>query len=159
MRNVYVALENLRSLYNIGAIFRTCSFFGIKNIVLVGYSGKTYDLKGKEILHSDILKTSLGAENDLNIIFLKDTDELIDFAKKEQLKLVAVEQTPESRLLTDWTPEENVVLVFGNEVDGVSARLLSVAEECLEINRYGMHNSLNVSTVVGIVLFHMAKSC
>ena len=155
MRNVYVALENLRSLYNIGAIFRTCSFFGIKNVVLVGYSGKKYNLKGEKILHPDILKTSLGSEKELEIIFLEDSKQLIKFAREKNLKVVCVEQDQKSVPLKDWQPEDNIILVFGNEVDGVSEEVLEKSQAILEISRYGMHNSLNVSTAVGIVLFHV----
>ena len=65
--NIYIALENIRSLFNIGAVFRTCNFFGFINVILVGYSGKTKNTKNKTILNKEVLKSSLGSEKDLQI--------------------------------------------------------------------------------------------
>lgn len=150
----YIALENIRSLFNIGAIFRTCSFFGITNVILVGYSG--IDLNGK--LHPKISKSSLGSEKELSITILKDAEELIKFANENQLQIAVIEQTSNSVGLATWEPTINTVLVFGNEVDGVSNMLCTAANVCVEIKGNGKHNSLNVTTSVGIVLNHLAVS-
>lgn len=147
----YIALENIRSLFNIGAIFRTCSFFGIKNVVLVGYSG--IDLNGK--LHPKVKKSSLGAEDDLNITYLKDSDELIEFVNENNLKLISIEQAPNSIEINKWHPEKNSVLVFGNEVDGISERILENSNQIVEIRRLGKHNSLNVATTLGMILNYL----
>jgi 23S rRNA (guanosine2251-2'-O)-methyltransferase len=157
MGNFYIALENLRSLYNIGAIFRTCSFLGVWDVILVGYSGKMFDLKGRKVLNSYILKTSLGSENDLNIIFLKSSGELISFAKDRNLRLVSIEQSEKSTRLNEWEPGANSILVFGNEVDGVSQEILNASNEIVEISRHGKHGSLNVTTACGIVLNKIAN--
>ena len=152
---MYVALENIRSLYNIGAIFRTCSYFGVKNVMLVGYAGKTVNPRGQTVLHDEIKKVSLGSEGDLNIIFIKDSQELISYSVEHGLSLVAVEQHPKSvslsKMLIDKTSE--TILVFGNEVDGVSPLVLDAASQIIEIERTGSHNSLNVTTACGIVLY------
>lgn len=153
MKEIYVALENLRSLYNIGAIFRTCSFFGVKNVILVGYSGKRFNTLGQPILHDQIKKSSLGAEESLNIIFLETSSDLIKFAKENHLKLVSAEQHPDSTSLNKWKVSDKTVLVFGNEVEGVSKEVLSSSNQIIEVVRTGVHNSLNVTTVCGIVLF------
>jgi len=152
---MFVALENIRSLYNIGAIFRTCSYFGVKNVLLVGYAGKTITPRGQTVLHEEIKKVSLGSENDLNIVFIKDSQELIAYAVEHGLNLVAVEQHEKSVPLSKWTPDktQEIVLVFGNEVDGVSPTVLDVSAQIIEIERTGSHNSLNVTTACGIVLY------
>lgn len=145
---IYVALENIRSLYNIGAIFRTLSFFGIYDVILVGYSGK--DSKGN--LHKDIVKTSLGSENDLNITFLETSSSLLAFAKENKLKIVSVEQNEKSTDLKDYGDFNNCVLVFGNEVAGITQEVLEISDAIVEIQRTGKHKSLNVTTAVGIAL-------
>ena len=145
-----IALENIRSLYNVGSIFRTASFFGIKKILLVGYSGrKAVDI---DELHNKVKKTALGAEKDLEIKFLKNTDELINFWRKNKLKLVAIEQNKQAIGLQEWQPEENSILVLGNELRGVSLQVLKAAEEIVEIPRRGQKGSLNVSVAAGIIM-------
>jgi len=147
---MYLALENIRSLYNVGSIFRTASFFGIKNILLVGYSGR----KAANIdeVHEKVKKTALGAEKDLEIKFIKDSYELINFCRKNKLKLVAIEQDKNSVAIDRWRPVKNSVLVFGNELQGCSLKVLKAAEAIVEIPRLGKKRSLNVSVAVGIVM-------
>lgn len=152
-QSCYVALENLRSLHNIGAIFRTCSFFGVTNVLLVGYSGKAFDHTGQVILHDHIKKTALGAETDITIHFLADARALLKFAAQKKLAICCIEQTPTSKPLTTLTQSQNVIFVFGNEVTGVSAEVLNGADAVYEITKVGTHNSLNVTTAVGIVLW------
>src|SRR3989344_634421 len=147
----YIALENIRSLLNIGAIFRTCSFFGIKDVILVGYTG--IDLNGK--LHPKITKSSLGTENDLDITILKNARKLISFAKNKNLQVISVEQHRDSVDLNSWQPPENYILVFGNEVDGIDKKILANSKQIVQIPKKGKHKSLNVTTTVGIVLNHL----
>lgn len=149
---IYVALENIRSLFNVGAIFRTCSFFGIKNVILVGYTAK--DLNGK--LHPKVAKSALGSENDIDITLIDTSEDLLSFAKKNKLELIAIEQTNNSETLAQWRPTRDCVLVFGNEIDGVSAAILNKASKIIEIPRKGIHNSLNVTTALGIVLYQLS---
>jgi len=150
---MYIALENIRSLYNIGAIFRTGSFLGVKNILLVGYSGKRPLPDGTWELNKKIEKTSLGTINDLKIKLLKNSDELIEFAKNNKLKLVVVEQDKKSVSLDKWRPKKNSVLVFGNEIKGVSKKIMAKANEIIEIPKKGKKTSLNVATTAGIVIY------
>ncbi len=160
MKNIYVALENIRSLHNIGAIFRTCSFFGITEILLVGYSGRNFDTKGRPVLHEEIKKSSLGTEKDLNIKFLDEPADLIKFSQEQKLKLFAIEQTEKSTVLGNIDFKESgsgYILVFGNEVTGVSAEVLEASDQTIEIAKKGSHNSLNVATVCGIVLYSATK--
>ncbi len=158
MQNVFVALENIRSLYNVGAILRTCSFFGINNVILVGYSGSYTTPGGKKLLHEKVAKTSLGAYQNMTITFLKNSADLIAFAKSKNLKVLAVEQSEKSVPLHLWKPKQDCVIVLGNEKEGVSKEILEAADKVLEISRYGRHNSLNVSTTAGIVLYHLATN-
>jgi tRNA G18 (ribose-2'-O)-methylase SpoU len=152
MKNVYIALENVRSLYNVGAIMRTCSFFGFYKLVLIGYSGTKFDFKGNKILHPEVAKTALGAEEDMEIVFLENTEELFHFAKEKKLKIVSIEQDEKAVKLDAWKPQENSILVFGNEVKGVSKETLGISDEIVEIERIGKKGSLNVTTAVGVVL-------
>lgn len=148
-----MALENLRSLYNIGAIFRTCSFFGVKKVLLVGYSGRNFDTRGRPVLHEEIKKSSLGSEDDLEITFV---DDLIKYASDNNLRLVSIEQSPNSVKLQNWKPLPSTIIVFGNEVDGVSSPVLETSEKIVEIEKSGTHNSLNVTTACGIVLYQIS---
>ncbi|HLB52061.1 hypothetical protein A3F07_03070 [candidate division WWE3 bacterium RIFCSPHIGHO2_12_FULL_38_15] len=162
-KNIYIALENIRSLFNIGAVFRTCSFFGFTNVILVGYSGKTKNTKNETILNKEILKSSLGSEKDLQITFLETSDDLIKFCEENELNLISIEQRyksiklskPEMNLILN--DEKGFVLVFGNEVSGVSDIVLKHSKADLEIPRLGKHNSLNVTTACGIVLYELSR--
>ena len=150
---IQVALENVRSLQNIGAIIRTCSFFGVQKLILLGYSGKTKDTKNRTIMHPDILKTALGAEKDVEIIFIDSAKDL----KKYSQNIIAIEQHEKSIDLKTIDLKD-CVLVFGNEVDGASQEILNASKQIVEIERLGNHNSLNIATAVGIVLYKATSS-
>jgi len=120
----------------------------------VGFTGKKVLPSGKVLLHPKITKTALGAEKDLNISFLKDAQELISFAQQDSLELIAIEQHTDSTPLKTWEPQRNVILVFGNEVDGITKEILEKSDQIVEITRLGNHNSLNVTTACGIVLHY-----
>lgn len=145
-----VALENVRSLFNVGAIFRSCEFFGIKEVWLVGYTGR--EMAGADKLNHKIKKTALGAEKYLKIKFVKNSLQLIKLAQKQNLSIVAVEQHRKSIPVNSWRPAKNSVLVFGSETEGVSQKIISAAGQIVEISRIGKKNSLNVATCAGIVL-------
>ena len=157
MENIYIALENIRSLYNVGGIMRACSFFGFNNIILIGYSGPKFNFKGQKVLHPELEKTALGAEDDVNVTFLENNEELFHFAKDNDLKIVSIEQDSKATMLKDWKPGDNSILVFGNEVKGVTKETLDISDEIVEIDRLGNKSSLNVTTANGIVLYHLGK--
>jgi tRNA G18 (ribose-2'-O)-methylase SpoU len=154
---MWLALENIRSLYNVGAIFRTASFFGIKNILLVGYSGRK--AAGIDELHEKVKKTALGTEKDLEIKWLKNSQALIKFSQINKLKLIAIEQDKQAIGLQEWRPGKNSVLVFGNELQGCSLQVLKAAAEIVEIPRRGKKGSLNVSVAAGMVIYHFIEAC
>jgi len=167
--NIYIALENIRSLFNIGAVFRTCNFFGFINVILVGYSGKTKNTKNKTILNKEVLKSSLGSEKDLQITFLETSNDLVKFCEENGLNLISIEQGLTSIKLTEFIElnkskkksilgeGKGAVLVFGNEVSGVSEIVLKHSKATLEIPRLGKHNSLNITTACGIVLYELSR--
>lgn len=153
-----IALQNIRSLQNVGAIFRTCNFFGIKDIVLVGYTGKGKDHYDRQILHPKIAKTSLGSEKYLNIQFIDSEQDLLNYAKKNKSHIICIEQDSNSISLDSYTPSKNDILVFGNEVTGITEPLLKESDQIVEIARVGEHKSLNVATTVGIVLYKLSTN-
>lgn len=147
---MYIALENVRSLYNVGSVMRTMSFFGLKNLILVGYSGRKNP--GVNEIHEKIKKTSLGGEQQLKVIFLNNEVELIEFCKTKKLKLVAIEQDKKSIDFKKWRVSKKSVVVLGNELQGISLKTLKAANEIVEIPRLGKKGSLNVATTAGIVI-------
>lgn len=153
---LYVALENVRSLQNVGAIIRSCGFFGISEIILVGYSG-IIDMGAHKMLHPKITKASLGAEKNINFTMLESAEDLIFFAQKNSLDLIGIEQSEKSIKLYEFKPSNASILVFGHEREGVSAEVLGAANKNVEIERFGTKSSLNVATAVGITLYHVTS--
>ena len=154
-----IALENVRSLYNVGSILRTCSFFGVKQVVLIGYSGKIQLPNGSFEISPRIKKTSLGSETDVELICMDKSTDLLNYCANKKIPLFALEQFTGSKNLFTYKFEDipNAVFVVGNEVDGVSSTLLNASNDILEIPRQGVHNSLNVSISVSVLL--TALSC
>ena len=107
------------------------------------------------MLHEKVKKVSLGAENDLDILFLENANDLVDFAKKHKLDLIAIEQNEASIPLKTWRPTDNCIFVFGNEVTGITTEALHRINTIVEIPRIGTHNSLNVATCCGIFLANL----
>lgn len=149
---IYIALENIRSLYNIGAIIRTAEFFGITEIILIGYSG--VDKNEPDMIHRKLKKTSLGSIPKVKLTVIEDIDGL----KKYNLPIIAVENNVErTQDIKNWNPPKDLILLLGNEVDGISKEGLAIASETVEIPRLGTHSSLNVSTACGIVIFELTN--
>ncbi len=158
MNNIFIALENIRSLYNVGSILRSASFFGIKKILLVGYSGKLILPNGKSTMNEKLKKTALTSEMDLEIIMLDSSDAMYEFASENSLKIIAIEQDKNSKPLIKDNIEDNAIYVLGNEVEGVSKLTMTKARRVLEIVHKGGHNSLNVATTGGILLHVLSTS-
>jgi tRNA G18 (ribose-2'-O)-methylase SpoU len=157
MDNIFICLDNIRSLYNVGAVFRTTEFFGLKNIILLGYSGIIVK-DGKKKLHPKVSKTALGTENSLNVIYMEDSEELVNFANKNNLKIIAIEQNTQSIEFEKWIPSDHAILVFGNEKTGVNNSILDKSSEIIEIHRSGKHQSLNIEVTAGIILSKVRKA-
>lgn len=148
---VAVVLDNVRSLYNIGSVFRTCDAFRIERIVLCGITA-TPD---KSL--AEIHKTALGAEQTVSWEYCHDTAEAVRSLIAEGFEAIAVEQVEQSVKLGEYeVGDGRYALVFGNEVKGVHQDVVDICSTALEIPQYGTKHSLNVSVSVGIVLWEFA---
>lgn len=154
MNEIIVGLENIRSLYNIGAIYRTCEFLGIKKILLIGYSGK--DEREPNKIHKKLEKTSLRTIDKIETELYENINEII--LAYPEFKLISVEQDENSILINKFKSNSNenkYILIFGNEIDGVEKETLKRSSYILEIPNLGTHKSLNVSTSCGIALAYL----
>ena len=143
-----VVLDNIRSLNNIGSIFRTADAFLIQKIYLCGITAQPP--------HKDIHKTALGATESVDWEYREDAVALIKELSQEHYCL-AIEQTENALMLNDFQPPENknCVLVFGNEVKGVSQDVVNGCHAAIEIPQFGTKHSLNVSVSAGVVLWDL----
>lgn len=145
---VIVLADNVRSMHNIGSMFRTADAFLMRGLLLCGISGIPP--------HPDISKTALGAERSVMWRHEESALDAICELKKEGWKICVAEQTVGSISLEKFLPDKNerYVLVMGNEVEGVDARIVEMADICLEIPQCGVKHSLNVSVCAGIMMWH-----
>ncbi len=146
-----VVLDNIRSLNNIGSVFRTSDAFVIEKIYLCGITAQPP--------HKDIHKTALGATESVDWEHVDSTIELIDNFKKENRKVIAIEQADNAILLQDFKIESNqkYAVVFGNEVKGVQQEVVSASDYCVEIPQFGTKHSLNISVSCGVVIWDLFK--
>lgn len=142
-----VVLDNIRSLHNIGAVFRTADAFLVEKIWLCGITAKPP--------HKDIHKTALGATESVDWAYEKDTLKLIERLKSEGVVILALEQAVDAVALQDFNPEpgKKYALVLGNEVKGVSQEVVSAANMVLEIPQFGTKHSLNISVSAGVAIW------
>lgn len=151
--NKLLILDNIRSAHNVGSIFRTADGAGVEKIFLAGYTPLPIDRFGRT--QPEIAKTSLGAMNSVPWEHL-DNEEVSGTLEKLRVdgyQIVAVEQTEKSIDINDFVVPPSVVYILGNEVEGVSANLLALSDQAIEIPMMGEKESLNVSVAAGIVLF------
>ena len=146
---VVVILDNIRSMNNIGSVFRTCDAFRIEKICLCGITAQPP--------HKDIEKTALGATQSVEWTYFPSTTEAVQDLKNENYAIFAVEQTQGSIFLDKFEIRNypKLALVFGNEVLGVEQEVIDICNECIEIPQFGTKHSLNISVSVGIVLWQM----
>lgn len=148
----YLILENIRSAYNVGAIFRTADGAGVTKIFLIGYTPTPIDRFGR--VQPEIQKTSLGASSEIPWEHHATSVEVIEKLKTERVTVVAVEQATNSISLSTFKVPEQVAYVMGNEVEGVGEETLALVDKVIDIPMLGMKESLNVSVATGIVLYH-----
>jgi len=148
---VIVVLENIRSAYNVGSVFRTADAFLVQSIYIIGYSAKPP--------HKEIRKTALGAEETVDWKYFKTTTEAIEELRSNDFKIFAVEQAEKSISLEKFSGEnhQKIAVVFGNEVVGVEQSTISLCEGCIEIPQWGMKHSLNIATAAGVVLWELVR--
>lgn len=146
---VAVVLENVRSMHNVGSVFRTADAFLISAIWLCGYTPRPP--------HRDIQKTALGATETVDWHYAATTLEAIEQLKAEGYRLFAIEQVEKSIPLQEFSSQKTgkLGLIFGSEVSGVSADTLKHCDGSLEIPQFGMKHSLNISVAAGIVLWEL----
>lgn len=151
-RPLKVVCDNVRSMHNIGALFRTSDAFLVDEIILGGISGCPP--------HPEIAKTALGAENSVAWRHVDDTLTELLRLRNEGWKILVLEQTHGSIPLQLYNrpEEERAVLVIGNEVEGVDQAIVDIADACLEIPQYGTKHSLNVSCSAAIALWQLLPS-
>lgn len=149
---VVVVLDNVRSLHNVGAVFRTADAFALHGLCLCGITATPPS--------AEIHKTALGAEDTVAWTYHADTLEAVIALKREGYKLLAVEQVEGSTSLSDLTlsPNDRVALVMGNEVKGVRQEVIDICDGAIEIPQYGTKHSLNVSVSAGIVMWEVQKA-
>ena len=147
-----VVLDNVRSMHNVGAVFRTADAFLVEKIILCGITPQPP--------HREIHKAALGATESVDWIYEKDISTALENLKRENFKILGIEQTTNSEIFTDFVIEKNnkYALVLGNEVDGLSDEGLSLYDTFLEIPQLGTKHSLNVSVCGGIVMWDFFKS-
>lgn len=146
-----VVLDNIRSLHNIGSVFRTADAFLIEKIILCGVSCPPP--------HPELHKTALGAEDTVDWSYVESTLEAVQTLKNKSYYVFAVEQAHGSLSLNELSlnPSTRYAIVLGNEVKGVQQSVVDVCDACLEIPQHGTKHSLNVSVASGIVLWSFFK--
>jgi 23S rRNA (guanosine2251-2'-O)-methyltransferase len=150
-REVVVILHNIRSVYNVGSIFRTADAAGASRVYLCGITPTPIDRFGRK--RNDLAKVALGAEESVSWKYFKTTEVAIEDLKRENFHVVSVEQSKKSMDYKKIKQSLKTCFIFGSETEGVPENILSMSDEIAEIPMSGMKESLNVSVTVGIVLF------
>ena len=146
-----IVLDNVRSLNNIGSVFRTSDAFLIESIYLCGITATPPNV--------EIHKTALGAENSVNWRFFEKTEDALRHLKSEGFNVYAVEQAEGSVMLDNLTLNKyaKYAVILGNEVKGVSQQVVNLCDCCIEIPQYGTKHSLNVSVAAGIIIWEFFR--
>lgn len=146
---IIIVLDNIRSLNNIGSVFRTADAFLIEKIYLCGITATPP--------HKDIHKTALGATESVNWEYVEDTSVVLEKLKAEGIVTVAIEQADQATMLDEFTVEstKRYAVVFGNEVKGVKQEVVSKADYVVEIPQFGTKHSLNIAVSAGIVVWDL----
>ncbi len=152
-----VVLHDIRSVHNVGSIFRTADAAGVTKIILSGYTPQPIDRFRRP--RPDFIKVSLGAEHSVPWEYAESLDTTLAHLKDEHYTVLALEQDARSVPLFSWasTPGQPVALLVGNEVDGIAPETLAQADSILEIPMRGIKESLNVSVAAGIALFALRE--
>ena len=142
-----IVLDNIRSLNNIGSVFRTADAFLIDRIILCGITAVPPN--------KEIHKTALGATESVDWTYADQTLEAVRELKAQGVHILSVEQAENSTNLKDFIPEKGLkyAVVFGNEVKGVQQQVVDLSDQCLEIPQYGTKHSLNISVSAGVVIW------
>jgi len=149
---ITIVLDNVRSLHNVGSVFRTADAYCFEQILLCGITAKPPN--------TEIHKSALGAEFSMKWQHFNDTEQAILNLKNLNYKILSIEQAQGSIMLNDYKIAKNqkYALIFGNEVHGVQQKVIDLCDHCLEIPQFGTKHSLNVSVAAGIVIWEFYKA-
>ena len=150
-----VVLDHVRSLYNVGSVFRTADAFRLQKVCLCGITARPP--------HPEIHKTALGAEDSVEWQYFEHTEDCVRYLKDQGYMVLAVEQCENSTLLNNFhlspvnSQLNKIAVILGNEVKGVQQQVIDMCDGCLEIPQYGTKHSMNVSVTAGIVIWELFK--
>ncbi len=146
---IIIVLDNIRSMNNIGSVFRTSDALLIEAVYLCGITATPP--------HRDLHKTALGAEDTVHWEYFEDTQSAVEKLRENGFKIYSVEQAEQSISLEQFNTENNTkyALVFGNEVKGVQQKIVNISDGCIEIPQFGTKHSFNISVSCGIVLWDL----
>jgi tRNA G18 (ribose-2'-O)-methylase SpoU len=145
-----VVMDNIRSMHNVGSVFRTADAFLISGICLCGFTPQPP--------HRDIHKTALGATDSVDWLYYENTSDAVLALKERGFKVLAIEQTEGSILLNEYVQSKMpLAFVFGNEVDGVSDEVIQLCDGVIEIPQWGMKHSLNISVAAAVVMWEFVR--
>ncbi len=148
-RDIYVIADNIRSLHNVGSLFRTSEAAGIKKLYLVGITACPP--------RKEISKTAIGAEENVPWEYHKNIIPLLKYFKSQNIPILVLEHTDSSKEFQNIDYPFPICLIVGNEVDGISEEVMDYADIAVEIPMFGMKQSLNVSVAYGIMLYELLR--
>jgi 23S rRNA (guanosine2251-2'-O)-methyltransferase len=160
MREIIIVAHNIRSTHNIGSIFRSAEGFGVKKIIISGYSPYPATDNDKRLPHirekmtDQIHKTALGAETMVPFEYVEQPD--FNIYRKLGFRIVGLEQDKTSILLKDYKTPEKILLILGEEVNGITQDIIEVCDDLIEIPMLGKKESFNVSVAAGIALYGLS---
>lgn len=147
---IVVVMDQIRSMHNVGSVFRTADAFLINGICLCGFTPQPP--------HRDIHKTALGATDSVDWVYYEQTIEAVNALKEQGYKVYAIEQTEGSIPLNQFKNDDQAIaFVFGNEVDGVDQSVIDLCDGVIEIPQWGMKHSLNISVAAAVVLWEFVR--
>jgi 23S rRNA (guanosine2251-2'-O)-methyltransferase len=146
---VVIILDNIRSMHNVGSVFRTSDAFAVEKIILCGITARPP--------HRDIEKSALGATASVVWEYEESTLEAVQKLKEKGYQIISIEQTENSHTLEDFefSYHQPYAIIFGNEVDGVQQEVINQSNHCIEIPQFGTKHSFNVSVTAGIVMWQV----
>lgn len=164
MRSLVIIANDIRSTYNVGAIFRTADGFGVEHIYFTGITPYPQTLNDSRLPHlsqkltKQIDKIALGAINTVSWSFNTDLTQLVSVLKKDGFKIIGLEQAKNSIKLHKFTPTKKTAILLGSEIDGIGAPLIALCDDVVEISMYGQKESFNVAQATAIALYALREA-
>lgn len=152
---LYVIADNIRSLYNVGALFRLCDGVGINTLYLCETTGAPFERIKYQRQRQQIAKTALEGLHGVKWEYSESTKKTIEALKKNGVKILALEQSNNSTVYTNYNYPSKLAIVLGNEVEGVSPNILNLCDDTIELPMNGRGKSLNVISAASAALYHI----